>query len=61
MICVLHEADVNASTETAVAVIYGLSVCGGCLESILVNVRGGDRYSADDYLSDAASENWITT
>jgi hypothetical protein len=60
VICVLHEADEDASTETAVAVIYGLSVCGGCLESILVNVRAGDTYSADDYLTDAANHSWVS-
>ncbi len=60
MICVLHEADEEATTVKAAAVIYGLSVCEACLEGILTNVRAGSAYTADEYLTDAATGNWVS-
>lgn len=61
LMCVLHEADPEAASAHALTVVLGLAVCESCLTTILGNVSEGASYSAEDYLADAFTGNWVSS
>ena len=62
LMCVLHEADPEGASATAISVILGLAVCETCLTAILDNFEShGSRYTAEDYIRDAQSGGWVSS